>query len=82
MEVFKLYCPVCKSLMKDLVCLSDDGYEFPEKQCPKCLTIYQLASENQLGAHKPTEVILIPHSKVWLKEYGNKYIKGALENSW
>lgn len=58
------------------------GIEYPEKQCPQCKTIYQLASENQTGAHSPQQVILAPRSEVWLRKYGKKHIRGALPNSW
>jgi len=57
------------------------GIEYPEKQCPKCKTVYQLGSEAETGSHSPQEVILAPHTKEWLKKNG-KHLKGVLPNSW
>lgn len=80
--MFDLYCPVCGTLMRDITFLGDNGFEYPEKQCPKCKTIYQLGSIFETGAHEPTQCILAPRDKKWLKKYGKKHIVGALPNSW
>lgn len=66
--------------MQDLT-FEENGINYPEKQCPKCKTIYQLASDTKGGSMEPTQVILVPHSKEWLKKNGKK-LKGALPKSW
>lgn len=79
-KLVDLYCPVCSSLMKD-VTLKIEGVEYPEKQCPKCLTIYSLASESPTGIKEARDIILIPRSKKWLRKNGKKYL-GVLPKSW
>lgn len=80
-EVFDLYCPACGTKMINISFI-ENNIEYPEKQCPKCKTIYQLASSYEIGAHKPNQVILVPRDEKWLKRYGKKYLKGYLPNSW
>jgi len=80
-EVYQMFCPACAHEMVDLI-FKDQGMEFPEKQCPICLTIYQLASASRKGASTVREVILAPRTKEWLKENGDKHIRGALIGSW
>lgn len=81
-EIFDLYCPVCGKKMIDILFVDEKGFEFPEKQCPECLTIYQLGSEAKIGAHAPNQIILAPRNKKWLKKYGKKYLRNFLPNSW
>jgi len=81
-KVFELYCPACGTLMNDVTFIGENGFEYPEKQCPNCKTIYQLGSESDVGAHSPQEIILAPRSKKWLKKHGKKHFKGVLPNSW
>lgn len=80
-EVFPLYCPSCGTLMVD-ISFEDGNVSYPEKQCPMCLTIYQLGSADQEGAKSPQDVILAPRDKEWLRKFGSKYLKGALPGSW
>lgn len=68
----ELFCPACGTKMNDVMYIGEDGIEYPEKQCPKCLTIYQLASNTETGAQSPQEIILIPHNKEWLEKEERK----------
>lgn len=81
-ELYDLYCPACGKKMRDILFIGKDGLRYPEKQCPACKTIYQLASNSNTGAKTPQEVILIPRNKKWLEKNGKKHIKGALPKSW
>jgi len=79
-EMYPLYCPACSHLMIDLT-WEEEGIVYPEKQCPICLTIYQLASASREGVTSAKEIILAPRDKEWLKENAEK-IQGALPGSW
>ncbi len=80
-EVYLLFCPCCTDLMIDVI-YEDKGIQYPHKQCPRCLTIYDLASESREAVKSVQEIILAPRSKKWLKKYGDKHIRGAFLGTW
>jgi len=79
--MFDLYCPACGKKMNDVV-FTDGNFEYPEKQCPKCLTIYEVLPISKEEKMSPKEVVLVPRTKDWLKKNGQEHLNGVLPDSW
>jgi len=77
-EVVELYCPACGVKMHNVIYIAENKFEFPEKQCPQCRTVYQLASDSQTETKTAQEIILIPHKPEWMKENWSSF-KGLLK---